>query len=239
MACGRTRAAGACNPVLAGGAGEPRNRLRLSRRDLDAKLVSASVSRSAPAALAILLGRRRDLSPRDYQRIRWVIWGCLIGLPAYLLAELSQETSLLDGLLGEGALPEEVSGPPLPDQRRSLPVRRGGGAPADRDQRMDPAAPGDGPRALVQRAGPLPSPADRNDRRMDPYAGLGLGARGLGSRVFARARARVRDRARGPACSTANLSAPSGVSPPWERPSSTPTASPRSSASWRRSRCVR
>jgi hypothetical protein len=62
------------------------------------------------AALAILLGRRRDLSPRDYQRIRWVIWGCLIGLPAYLLAELSQQTSLLDGLLGEGALPEEAAG---------------------------------------------------------------------------------------------------------------------------------
>ena len=62
------------------------------------------------AALGILLGRRRDLSPRDYQRIRWVIWGCLIGLPAYLLAELSQETSLLDGLLGEGVAPEEVAG---------------------------------------------------------------------------------------------------------------------------------
>ena len=46
------------------------------------------------AALAILIGRRRDLSPRDYQRIRWVIWGCAIGLPAYLLAQLSQETSL-------------------------------------------------------------------------------------------------------------------------------------------------
>jgi hypothetical protein len=62
------------------------------------------------AALAILLGRRQDLSPRDYQRIRWVTWGCLIGLPAYLIAELSQETSLLDGLLGEGALPEEIAG---------------------------------------------------------------------------------------------------------------------------------
>jgi hypothetical protein len=62
------------------------------------------------AALTILLGRRRDLSPRDYQRIRWVIWGCLIGLPAYLLAELSQETSLFAGLLGEGLLPEEVAG---------------------------------------------------------------------------------------------------------------------------------
>jgi hypothetical protein len=43
-------------------------------------------------ALAILIARRRDLSPRDYQRIRWVIWGCLIGLPAYLLAQLSQQT---------------------------------------------------------------------------------------------------------------------------------------------------
>jgi hypothetical protein len=62
------------------------------------------------AALAILLGRRRDLSPRDYQRIRWVIWGCLIGLPAYLLAEVAQETSLLDGLLGEGGLSEEAAG---------------------------------------------------------------------------------------------------------------------------------
>jgi hypothetical protein len=61
-------------------------------------------------ALAILLGRRGDLSPRDYQRIRWVIWGCLIGLPAYLLAQVAQETSLLDGLLGEGVAPEEVAG---------------------------------------------------------------------------------------------------------------------------------
>ncbi|MGH6798226.1 MAG: hypothetical protein ACREDI_07570, partial [Roseiarcus sp.] len=61
-------------------------------------------------ALAILLGRRRDLSPRDYQRIRWVIWGCLIGLPAYLLAQLSQETSAFADLLGEGLTPEEVAG---------------------------------------------------------------------------------------------------------------------------------
>ena len=40
MARDRTRAAGACDPVLGTDAGEPRNRLRLSRRDLDAKLVS-------------------------------------------------------------------------------------------------------------------------------------------------------------------------------------------------------
>jgi hypothetical protein len=61
-------------------------------------------------ALAILFGRRRDLSPRDYQRIRWVIWGCLIGLPAYLLAQLSQQTSAFDELLGQGLTPEEVAG---------------------------------------------------------------------------------------------------------------------------------
>ena len=34
------------------------------------------------AAIAILVLRRKDLTPRDYQRLRWVIWGCLIGLPA-------------------------------------------------------------------------------------------------------------------------------------------------------------
>jgi hypothetical protein len=62
------------------------------------------------AAVAILLGRRRDLSPRDYQRIRWVIWGCLIGLPAYLLAQLSQETSFFAELLGQGLGSEEVAG---------------------------------------------------------------------------------------------------------------------------------
>ncbi len=60
-------------------------------------------------ALAILIGRRRDLSPRDYQRIRWVIWGCLIGLPAYLLAQLSQETSLFGEFIGNGQSQEEAA----------------------------------------------------------------------------------------------------------------------------------
>jgi hypothetical protein len=62
------------------------------------------------AAIGILIGRRRDLSPQDYQRIRWVIWGCLIGLPAYLIAELSQETSLLDRVFEETGMPEEAAG---------------------------------------------------------------------------------------------------------------------------------
>jgi hypothetical protein len=62
------------------------------------------------AALAILIGRRKSLAPRDYQRIRWVIWGCLIGLPAYLLAEITQITSLPTDLFGIGAISEDVFG---------------------------------------------------------------------------------------------------------------------------------
>ncbi len=62
------------------------------------------------AALAILIGRRGDLSPRDYQRIRWVIWGCLIGLPAYLIAELWQETSLPSTLFHAGSGTEDLVG---------------------------------------------------------------------------------------------------------------------------------
>jgi hypothetical protein len=45
-------------------------------------------------ALTILLVRRRGQSPEDYQRVRWVIWGCAIGVPAAVIAELSQVTTL-------------------------------------------------------------------------------------------------------------------------------------------------
>jgi len=62
------------------------------------------------AAVSILIGRRKTLSPRNYQRIRWLIWGCLIGLPAYLFAETAMETSLFDGFLPEGAQLEELAG---------------------------------------------------------------------------------------------------------------------------------
>jgi len=46
------------------------------------------------------LARRRNQSPEDYQRVRWVIWGCAIGLPAFIIAELAQDTTLLSGLWG-------------------------------------------------------------------------------------------------------------------------------------------
>lgn len=45
--------------------------------------------------LLILLERRRSLPPQEEQRMRWVIWGCAIGLPAYILAELCQSSDLM------------------------------------------------------------------------------------------------------------------------------------------------
>ena len=47
----------------------------------------------ALAALAILLARAQTQAAEDYQRVRWVIWGCLIGLPAFLIAELASTTT--------------------------------------------------------------------------------------------------------------------------------------------------
>jgi hypothetical protein len=60
----------------------------------------------AAGAFAILLLRRSEQSPSDYQRLRWVIWGCLIGLPSLLVADLAQQTSLFADVWG--ALPEEA-----------------------------------------------------------------------------------------------------------------------------------
>jgi hypothetical protein len=48
----------------------------------------------AIAALTILLLREGTQAPEDYQRVRWVIWGCLIGLPAFLIAELASTTTI-------------------------------------------------------------------------------------------------------------------------------------------------
>lgn len=46
------------------------------------------------AAILILLRRRRGQPPQEYQRLRWVIWGCLIGLPAFIAAAVLQSTTL-------------------------------------------------------------------------------------------------------------------------------------------------
>ena len=75
--------------------------------------ISSGFAVSACAFL-ILLIRRKELPPHDYQRLRWVIWGCVIGLPALTIAEIGQETSLFTTLFdmleaGEPP-PEEVWG---------------------------------------------------------------------------------------------------------------------------------
>jgi hypothetical protein len=46
-------------------------------------------------AIAILLARRHQQSPVNFQRLRWVIWGCIIGMPAFIIAELAQNTTFL------------------------------------------------------------------------------------------------------------------------------------------------
>ena len=50
--------------------------------------------------LLILLDRRRSLPLQEQQRMSWVIWGCAIGLPAYILAELFQSSDLILRLFG-------------------------------------------------------------------------------------------------------------------------------------------
>jgi hypothetical protein len=64
----------------------------------------------AASAFFILLARRRELPPQDYQRLRWVIWGCLIGLPALVIADAGTGTTLLDGFWQGSPPPEQFWG---------------------------------------------------------------------------------------------------------------------------------
>jgi hypothetical protein len=57
------------------------------------------------AVLFILLARRRNLPPQEKQRMNWVLWGCAIGLPAYILAELCQSSDLVTHLWGAAPSP--------------------------------------------------------------------------------------------------------------------------------------
>jgi hypothetical protein len=57
------------------------------------------------AVLFILLARRRTLPPQEKQRMNWVLWGCAIGLPAYILAELCQSSDLINHLWGAAPSP--------------------------------------------------------------------------------------------------------------------------------------
>jgi hypothetical protein len=64
----------------------------------------------ALAALGILWARRHTQTPEDFQRLRWVFWGCLIGLPAFLLAELASETTFFETRWGDFTPSEDVIG---------------------------------------------------------------------------------------------------------------------------------
>jgi hypothetical protein len=65
----------------------------------------------ALCALIILTVRRRTQTPEDYQRVRWVLWGCLVGLPAFTVAELgSQTTFFANTPWGDLTPPEHVIG---------------------------------------------------------------------------------------------------------------------------------
>jgi hypothetical protein len=64
----------------------------------------------AASVFLILLARRSELPPQDYQRLRWVIWGCLIGLPALVIADAGTGTTLLDGFWQGSPPPEQFWG---------------------------------------------------------------------------------------------------------------------------------
>jgi hypothetical protein len=61
-------------------------------------------------ALGILVARRRTQTPEDYQRLRWLIWGCLIGLPSFLVAELATTTTFFETRFGDFTPGEDIVG---------------------------------------------------------------------------------------------------------------------------------
>jgi hypothetical protein len=64
----------------------------------------------ASCAVAILLERTRRKPPEDYQRLRWVVWGCLIGLPAFLVAELASTTTIFETRWGDFTPSDDIVG---------------------------------------------------------------------------------------------------------------------------------
>jgi hypothetical protein len=60
------------------------------------------------AAILILLRRRRGLPPQDYQRVRWVLWGCVIGLPTFIVAAILQSTTLWSLIPGVTTVPPDL-----------------------------------------------------------------------------------------------------------------------------------
>lgn len=80
------------------------------RTEMGTRLVILSGFAIDLCALVILMVRRRTQTPEDYQRVRWVIWGCLIGLPAFIIASLGQETTLFVTRWGDFTPTDDVLG---------------------------------------------------------------------------------------------------------------------------------
>jgi len=64
----------------------------------------------AACGFVILLLRQGELPPQDYQRLRWVIWGCVIGLPALVFADAGTTTTLLNFFWPGYSPPEQLWG---------------------------------------------------------------------------------------------------------------------------------
>jgi len=45
------------------------------------------------STILVVLYRLRNQTALDYQRMRWVLWGCLIGIPAFVFADSNEATS--------------------------------------------------------------------------------------------------------------------------------------------------
>ena len=61
-------------------------------------------------ALGILLARRDTQAPEDYQRVRWVIWGCLIGLPTLPHRRTRLRDDVLRNAFGDFTPSEDIIG---------------------------------------------------------------------------------------------------------------------------------
>ena len=62
------------------------------------------------AALSILIIRRRKETPENQQRLNWVIAGCLIGVPAAIIAELGMTTTMFETPFGDFTPTEDIVG---------------------------------------------------------------------------------------------------------------------------------
>ena len=63
-----------------------------------------------PGQIYSFYERRRRQRLEDYQRLRWVIWGCLIGLPSFIIAELGSTTTIFNTRWGNFTPSEDILG---------------------------------------------------------------------------------------------------------------------------------